>query len=163
MVDLMAVANKGYYVQGSGGSTSIKRLLLPSLRFSPLLKDLYSSPTYSGSNFTDFTWWRRESKSESESEWQEQDGSGWADVRDPYKLLAQADADGVGGGGGGGGGGGTVADGGAAVAAYQVLQSGDISLHEREVVQRGLRRYCELDTLAMVMIVQAWRGFLARE
>jgi hypothetical protein len=158
MVDLMAVANKGYYVQGSGGSTSIKRLLLPTLRFSPLLKDLYSSPTYSGSNFTDFTWWRPEYEFESgwQEQWQEQDGSGWAHVRDPYKLLAQADLDTVGGGG-------TVADGGGAVAAYQVLQSGDISLHEREVVQRGLRRYCELDTLAMVMIVQAWRGFLARE
>jgi len=153
MVDLMAVANKGYYVQGSGGSTSIKRLLLPSLRFSPLLRDLYSSPTYTGSNFTDFTWWQPEP--EPESGWQ--DGSGWVRVRDPYNVLTQADA------GGAGGGGGTVADGGAAVAAYQALQSGSLSPQQREVVQSGLLRYCELDTLAMVMIVQAWQGFLARE
>lgn len=33
--------------------------------------------------------------------------------------------------------------------------------YARDRIKSALLRYCELDTLAMVMVVQAWRGFLA--
>ena len=53
MVDLMKVLSKGYYVPGSGASSSMKKLLLPTLQWSTELKLLYSKPTYSGKNYTD--------------------------------------------------------------------------------------------------------------
>ncbi len=48
--------------------------------------------------------------------------------------------------------------GGAAAAAYARLQFEDVDEVERPMIWGALLRYCELDTLAMVMIVQAWRG-----
>jgi hypothetical protein len=50
-------------------------------------------------------------------------------------------------------------EGGAAMAAYARLQFEEIDIREREAIQRSLLRYCELDTLAMVMAVQAWRDW----
>ena len=41
--------------------------------------------------------------------------------------------------------------------AYARLQFGDISDQERQTTESALLRYCELDTLAMVMIWEAWR------
>jgi hypothetical protein len=72
-------------------------------------------------------------------------------VLDPYKLLvtelgedsAEEDSEGIN-------------QGGAASYAYLRLQFEDISPAERLSVERALLRYCELDTLAMVMILQGW-------
>jgi hypothetical protein len=36
------------------------------------------------------------------------------------------------------------------------LQFKDINLQDREKVNEALLRYCELDTLAMVIIIKAW-------
>jgi hypothetical protein len=47
-------------------------------------------------------------------------------------------------------------NGGAALTAYGFLQYTDMSEAERQELQTGLLRYCELDTLAMVML---WEGF----
>jgi len=47
-------------------------------------------------------------------------------------------------------------EGGAAMAAYARLQFEEIDAREREAICRALLRYCELDTLAMVMALQAW-------
>jgi len=57
-----------------------------------------------------------------------------------------------------------VAEGGAAIAAYAALQRGSdkVTPQQRSAVEAALLRYCELDTLAMVMIVQAWQEFLGR-
>ena len=41
--------------------------------------------------------------------------------------------------------------------AYQRLQFEDLSPEARQGIERALLRYCELDTFAMVMIVEAWR------
>lgn len=46
--------------------------------------------------------------------------------------------------------------GGAAMAAYARLQFEAISDRERGAIKTALLKYCELDTLAMVMAVQAW-------
>lgn len=48
-------------------------------------------------------------------------------------------------------------DGGAAMMAYARLQFEDMSDAEREAICAALKRYCELDTLAMVMIYEGWR------
>ncbi|MCV2370236.1 hypothetical protein [Roseateles oligotrophus] len=49
-------------------------------------------------------------------------------------------------------------DGGAAMAAYARLQQEDLLPATRAAIEQALLRYCELDTLAMVMTVQAWRN-----
>jgi hypothetical protein len=48
-------------------------------------------------------------------------------------------------------------DGGAAMTAYMLLQYSDLSPAERECIEKALRKYCELDTLAMVMLYEAFR------
>ena len=48
-------------------------------------------------------------------------------------------------------------DGGAAMIAYARLQFEDMSDSERGAITAALKRYCELDTLAMVMIYEGWR------
>ena len=42
--------------------------------------------------------------------------------------------------------------------AYARMQFDDISPEERNTVFNALLSYCELYTLAMVMIVEAWKG-----
>jgi hypothetical protein len=51
----------------------------------------------------------------------------------------------------------TIEDGGAAMTAYLRMQFTDVVPATREVYRRALLRYCELDTLAMVMVFEAWR------
>lgn len=53
-----------------------------------------------------------------------------------------------------------LADGGAAMNAYGRLQYQMLDATERSQLESALLRYCELDTLAMVMIWEAWRSEL---
>jgi hypothetical protein len=50
-----------------------------------------------------------------------------------------------------------ISEGGAAATAYARLQFETLSPDSRIKLERALLRYCELDTLAMVMVVQGWR------
>jgi len=47
-----------------------------------------------------------------------------------------------------------IADGGAALTAFGKLQYTDMSEEERLEIKNSLLKYCELDTLAMVMIYE---------
>ena len=47
-----------------------------------------------------------------------------------------------------------ISDGGAALAAYSKLQFVEMSEDERLSIKKSLLKYCELDTLAMVMIFE---------
>ena len=51
-----------------------------------------------------------------------------------------------------------IAEGGAAATAYARLQFEELDHQSREKICSALLRYCELDTLAMVMVVEAWQG-----
>jgi hypothetical protein len=129
----------GYYAPGSGASSSIKKLLLPTLRASPRLKHLYGQPTYNGRNFTNMQWWV-------ESE------GGNGEPKHPYTLLAEfVDTTGssplI------------IAQGSDAMLAYDMLQDDNLAPEVRSAIEAGLKRYCELDTLAMTMIVQALQDF----
>jgi hypothetical protein len=53
-------------------------------------------------------------------------------------------------------------NGGAAMMAYCMTQFTAMNPLERERIKQALLRYCELDTLAMVMIVEYWRDALAQ-
>jgi hypothetical protein len=50
-----------------------------------------------------------------------------------------------------------ISEGGAAAKAYARLQFEDLDDSSRRLIEDALLRYCELDSLAMVMIVQAWK------
>jgi len=145
MVDLNDIAVRCYFHPETQGRTSIKKILPAVLKTSKLLKDEYSKPisnNLSSLNFPETFVWFQESN---------------GDAIDPYELLKRYAIDLFSG---------TssnlshenllIAEGGAAAMAYARLQFEDIGTQERNNITDALLRYCELDTLAMVMILRAW-------
>ena len=151
MVDLCTFAEKAFYHPDTKGSNSIKQVLPAILKVSTKLQTIYSQPIYGAPNgipslnfksAEGFTWFQKLP-----------DGS----TSDPYKSLKQYAKDllpevanqdeeiSI------------IGDGGAATVAYSRLQFEDINQETRNSIVAALLRYCELDTLAMVMIVQAWQ------
>jgi len=147
VIDLCRLVKRFYYAPSMGGSNSIKDVLPAILRESEFLRRKYSRPIYGASggipshNFSDMAWV------------DESDGK----IRDPYLLLPA-----IGGGSPQAGEGNgkymkTLRSGGAAMQAYADLVLYDWTDARRQAIQKALLRYCELDTLAMVFIVEAWR------
>lgn len=148
MVDLKKLVVASYYQLDMGCSNSIKQVLPAVLNSSEYLQKKYAKPVYNGKNYTDWLWIQRDETGR---------------VKDPYKLLPPVfcdvspedllkveDEDDA------------LADGGAAMTAYARLQFSDVSEAEREAVRKALLRYCELDTLAMVMIWEEWQQLVKR-
>lgn len=151
MYDLCKLSEKAFFHQNTGGSNSIKKVLPAMLQASDLLRETYSRSTYGGGqlnskNFIEsVAWWQAG-----------EDGL----PLDPYQLLPpvfsdldlplddEGDADQT-----------RLNQGGAAVMAYARLQFESIQRDERVRWETALKKYCELDTLAMVMIVQGWRAW----
>jgi hypothetical protein len=151
LVDLCRLAEKAFFHPATKGSNSIKKVLPAVMQSSEYLKQRYSQPIYGAKggvaslNFVDQVWW------------QEVGGV----VADPYRLLPpvftdlphevvealEADDDLE------------IAQGGAATTAYARLQFEDIAPQERRSIEAALLRYCELDTLAMMMVYEAWRDW----
>jgi hypothetical protein len=153
MYDLCRLSKAAYFHVSTKGSNSIKKVLPAVMATSPLLRKAYSQATYgspagiASKNYSGFTWWRPDDQ---------------GNPQDPYSLLksygedllgetllASEDPDDL-----------VVAEGGAATTAYARLQFETLNPDTRAKINEALLRYCELDTLAMVMIVQAWRDFL---
>jgi hypothetical protein len=57
----------------------------------------------------------------------------------------------------------SINSGGAALTAFAKIQFTEISDLERERVINGLLKYCELDTLAMVMIYEYWKNHIEKQ
>ncbi len=147
MIDLWDLVKQYYYDPHTKGSNSIKAVLPAVLNSSPFLQEKYSRPLsdngISSKNFDPSHHWL-----------QFKDGQPLS----PYKMLPalfedwseeELDA--------------TVsemesiADGGAALTAYGKLQYTDMPPEERLELKNSLLKYCELDTLAMVMIVEFFK------
>ncbi|WP_310991484.1 DUF2779 domain-containing protein [Aequorivita marina] len=147
MIDLYKVVLNYYYNPSMGGSNSIKAVLPAVLNSSEFLKKKYSLALkeigVSSLNFdSDYIYLKYE----------------YGKVLSPYKLLppifkdwdkesldaAITEIEGI-------------SDGGAALTAYGKLQFENVSLIEKQAIREGLLRYCELDTLAMVMIYECFR------
>jgi hypothetical protein len=150
MVDLYELVMQYYYSPNAKGSNSLKQILPAIIKDSVYLREKYgTNGTYGKElavkslNFDDHV---------------------WIDVAknlDPYKTLPPVfddynretldelikDFDEVG-------------DGGAALTAYNYLQYADVPQDQRARIADALLRYCELDTLAMVMIVEGWREMI---
>ena len=147
MIDLCQVVKDYYYNPYTKGSNSIKQVLPACLNSSPYLKAKYSQPigriNLTSTNFDD------------DHVWIELDG---VSVKNPYKLLPTlfegwddeqieenlGDIE-------------NIADGGSALMAYSKLQYTDMTDAERQEIKNALLKYCELDTLAMVMIYEHFR------
>lgn len=149
MVDLCALSQKAYFHPDTKGSNSIKKVLPAVLKTSDYLREKYSQPIYGADNgipsrnYQNYTWWRMENGT----------------VVEPYALLIDAakdmlgeddETDNV-----------EIAEGGAAAFAYSRLQFECLDEKSRQAIKKALLRYCELDTLAMVMIVEAWAAVCA--
>lgn len=144
MVDLNKVVKDYYYNPYTNGSNSIKAVLPASLHSSNFLKSKYANPIdkirVGSENFNEEHIWLTVCNNE---------------VVNPYKMLPSlfenwalvdkddnvSELD-------------SIADGGVALTAYAKLQYQDMSMKEREEITSGLLKYCELDTLAMVMIYE---------
>lgn len=144
MVDLCELVKQYYYDPATAGSVSIKYVLPAILKASPKLQQTYGRPVYGkkseffSHNFLDFTWVVKK------------DGI----IQDPYSLLPPvfadldldrlerfSDDD-------------HLKNGGAALMAYSKMQFTSMSVVERDALKKALLKYCELDTLAMVMVYQ---------
>ena len=148
MVDMCELVKRYYYDPATKGSNSIKAVLPAILNSSAFLQDKYSKPIYGTKeipslNYNNWTWIKYENKV----------------VIDPYKLLPKMFED--------------VSDkdfillnndqlkdGGAAMTAYAMLQFAEMSDYERKEIENALLKYCELDTLAMVMIFEGWKDMI---
>jgi hypothetical protein len=140
MIDMMDIYKKYIYLPETKGSNSIKYVLPATIAHSPWLQNRYAQPVYGTDipslNYNPLSWV------------QIKDGN----LQDPYSLLPSIDDSGES----------TVfrtnalADGGAALQAYGVLQFANAEHKEREALKMALFRYCELDTFAMIMLMEAW-------
>ena len=143
MVDLCDVIKRYYYNPYTFGSNSIKQVLPSILKTSSVVRNKYSQSLseigISSKNFPDSHVWLKE-----------EDG----EIVSPYKMLPKVfgmDQDdleekisGIV----------DINDGGAALTAYGKIQYTNMSDMERGQIATSLLKYCELDTLAMVMIYE---------
>lgn len=147
MIDLNKIVKDYYYNPLTKGSNSIKAILPASLNSSQFLQHKYAKPineiNVGSTNFDSNTIWLEMKENI---------------VINPYKILPPlfdgwsindldntvSELDGI-------------ADGGAALTAYAKLQYVDMDDNEREEITKALLKYCELDTLAMVMIYEHFK------
>jgi hypothetical protein len=144
MVDLLDVVINHYYHPAMKGSNSIKSVLPAIISSSEFLQQKYSKsiaehgvsslnlpPEHVWLNLQDGQWNNPYKSLPSVFE-------GWTEEELEANLSEM----------------GSLADGGAALTAYGRLQYTDMTDEERHALITALYRYCELDTLAMVMVVE---------
>ncbi len=144
MIDLRKIVLNYYYNPLTNGSNSLKYILPAILNTSEFLKGKYSKPigviNLSSKNFGDEHVWLHFEYGKSINPYQllPKLFSEW-EVEKIDETISGLE---------------TVADGGAALTAYAKLQFTDMSAEERNELQKSLLQYCELDTLAMVMLYE---------
>lgn len=155
MVDLRVLAEKSFFHPDTSGGNSIKKVLPAILKVSDVLHETYCRPVYGAPGGIP----SRNFSSPDGFAWIETAADGT--VSDPYAKLKQIAQDLISEEVSGAEGNvSVIAEGGAAATAYARLQFENLSEETRARIRSALLRYCELDTLAMVMIVQAWRGMM---
>ena len=146
MVDLCKFVQHHYYHPLTNGSNSLKAVLPSIMATSNILKQKYSLPLEFGTNLENYILFKEDAGT----------------VTDPYSLLpklkdliskdldnALFHKD-------------SLKDGSGAMKAFQVLQFSQISEEEKNGLRKGLLNYCELDTLAMVMLYEHLNSLLKR-
>ena len=144
LIDQQQLIVDYYYSVHMGGSNSIKDVLPAVLKESKALKEIYSNP-YSGLSLQDKILYQTDDEGDVINPYQLLDPVMGYDVNNQPDAL-QIDLDT----------GSRISEGGTAMMAWARMQFDDVAEAEREKVFNALLRYCELDTLAMVMIYQHW-------
>lgn len=152
MVDLCDIVIRYYYDPRTNGSNSMKQVLPAMLQSSPYLREKYRKPIralrMTSKNFSEDHCWISDNDF----------------AADPYKslppifeewdegqlenLVSELEE---------------ITDGGAALTAYAKLQFTDMSDEERNSINAALKKYCELDTLGMVMLYEGLRELVQTE
>jgi hypothetical protein len=148
MIDLYRLVLQYYYPPAAKGSNSLKQILPAIIGDSEYLRQRYGTPGIYGRgkkipslNFDDHIWITADTN------------------YNPYKTLPKVfeqydretldllvkDME-------------ELADGGTALTAYNYLQFSDVPVEQRKSISSSLLRYCELDTLAMCMLLEGWRA-----
>lgn len=154
IIDMRKIVLETYWHPLMGKSNSIKQVLPAVLNDSEYLQERYGAPLYGTTNGI-------HSLNFNGKQWVTRGGDGM--IIDPYKTLPDLEEifplsvdevdllfeDG------------SIANGGAAMTAWQYMQFADMDERERERVGAALKMYCELDTLAMVMIWEYWQDLIS--
>jgi len=153
MIDMADMVRAYYWHPDMKGSNSIKQVLPAIMNDSQFIKNKYSKAIYGKNNVV-------KSLNFPPHIWVEFDANGR--VIDPYKSLDTLEkllpvnmqklerlysSNKVG-------------DGGAAMTSWAFMQFAEMQDEERSNIGEALKRYCELDTMAMVMIMEAWRDMI---
>ncbi|MFL5813747.1 MAG: DUF2779 domain-containing protein [Bdellovibrionia bacterium] len=157
MIDLREIVLEHFFHPLMGGSNSIKKVIPAVLEESKFLREKYSKSIYGQGR-------QIQSLNFQEKTWIEigEDGH----VMDPYKRLPPVfndfpqdlfgdeapmfhDE--------------SIDDGGAAMTAWSRMQFTEMSEGERMAIQAALLKYCELDTLSMVWLLEYWRDRIKLE
>ena len=155
MVDLLEIVKKYYYHPSMKGSNSIKVVLPAILNSSKAIRDKYSKPIYGSlihsENFNAGNakaWISYGADGKVDNPYKHLDAiASFLDVTpeelEQFDTARQMKEDSA-----------AIANGGAALAAYTMLQFSDAKC--TEALKEALLRYCELDTMSMVFI---WEYF----
>ena len=147
MVDLAKTVKKWFWHPHMKGSNSIKKVLPAVLEASPYLQERYGRARYGTSeipslNFAPTQWFKIGLDGKAMDPYsilpEIQEGQ-WASVLSDVEALYDEES---------------VANGGAAMTAWAYMQFAEMSNPERQALRGMLLQYCELDTLAMVMILE---------
>jgi hypothetical protein len=150
MVDLWKLVKSYYYHPLMGGSNSLKEVLPSVLNSSEYIQNKYSKPIYGRNsairslNYDDgWIWIQRDEQGKIKSPYKLLpplfEG---IDENDIEKFLMRSN----------------IQEGGAAMTAYARMQFTHMSDQERTAIAKGLLKYCELDTLAMVILWEYWNN-----
>lgn len=141
MVDLLQLVRNYYYHPDMGGSNSIKKVL-PAVMNGESIKVKYSKPLEFGTHLKGRVLYELDAETGKPVNPYYLLPSQYSDLGLSTEALIVVD--------------GEVKDGGAALVAYAKMQFTDMTDTEREALRNALLQYCELDTLAMVMIYEHW-------
>ncbi|WP_452223663.1 DUF2779 domain-containing protein [Lacinutrix chionoecetis] len=150
MIDLHQVVKNYYFHPEMNGSLSIKAVLPAVLNASEVIKEKYIKPisdiNLTSKNFPqDYVFLQFEN---------EKAISPYKALPSVYENWSQEQLDNALANIG------DIADGGTALTAYAKLQFEDVTQEERDALESALLRYCELDTLAMVMIYEHFKELI---
>ena len=146
MVDLLKMIKQYYYHPEMRGSNSIKAVLPAVFTTSEYIKNRYSKPVGFGKNLKDIIMWQSDRQT--------------GIPKNPYKLLPDKYQDldmakeklflenGK------------IQDGAAAMMAFGKMQFTEMDNQELSSLVKALLQYCELDTLAMLMIYEHWKSLI---
>jgi Domain of unknown function(DUF2779) len=165
MVDLHRLIQEGFYSAKAGGSISLKFMLPAILHVAPHLADLYREKGVYGqgllisslnfSNPSGHIWLKSEKGDDPYKTLPAIFGPDHGEIDELlFRLAGNEPGDSEDG---------TINQGGIAMTSYNYTQYACLKEADRKAIEASLLRYCELDTLAMVMLIQGLMELRGKE